>query len=103
MGETVVAFGPTKKQKKDFLGVRCPPELLTWLGDRQKESGATLTDAVVWAIQSGRDLYEATATSSDDLARLAAEEGLTRSALLRRVIERGIKAYSTERKQSTRR
>lgn len=101
-GESV-AFGPAKKRQKDLIAFRCPPELVEWLAERKKESSVTMTDAIVWAVQSGRELFEATAASADELERIAREEGLTRAAALKRVVERGIRAYVAERKQNTRR
>jgi hypothetical protein len=99
----LVAFGPSKKRQKGLMAFRCPPDLLEWLAARKKDSGVTMTDALVWSVQSGRDLYDATAAVADDLEKLANEEGLTRSAMLRRIIERGLKAYTSGRKQPARR
>lgn len=95
-----VAFEPKSKKNKEFLAFRCPPDLVAWLQERQKAGqGVTMTDALVWSVSAGKELFEATREVADDLESAAKEEGLTREAMLKRVIERGLKVHTSERKR----
>lgn len=83
--------------EKEVVSFRCPADLYDWLQSR-RTGRLKLGTVARWAAEMGREYVEVALPLAEKIERYSSEEGMTRAAYVRHLLELGMASYERGRR-----